>query len=202
MLTLKRNYAEICCSLIILLTISSRLFAADWYVSEFGQNSNSGVSQASPFKNIWKGIQVAQAGDTIFVMDGTYKNSSFNDSKTLGTNPSYLNNNNVVTINKSGNAIDGPITLRNLPGHSPILEFDGAGGIKLNGGVNHIVIEGFRVIGPAQFISYEQAIENRDSAYNNGDPDNGTNHNYFSGRGIYGYGPHNNIVIRNNDCTL
>jgi hypothetical protein len=196
--SIKSILRAISCTFMMILVIPAKLFAADWYVSPSGQDWYSGDSQANPFKNISKGIQVAQAGDTIFVMDGTYRNSNFNYSKILGTNPNYLNNNNVVTINKSGNAVDGPITLRNLPGHSPVIEFDGAGGIKLNADVDYIVIEGFEVIGPAQYISYEQAIANRDSAYNNGDPDNGTNYNYFSGRGIYGFGPHNNIVIRNN----
>ena len=108
-----------------------------------------------------------------------------------GVNPPNLNNQNAVTITKSG------LTLKNAPGHSPVIDFDGAGGIKLNGGVNDTVIDGFEVIGPAASIAYSQAIANRDSAYNNGDPDNGTNHNYFSGRGIYGFGPHNNIIVRN-----
>ena len=82
----------ISCTFIMILVIPAKLFAADWYVSPSGQDWYSGDSQANPFKNISKGIQVAQAGDTIFVMDGTYRNSNFNYSKILGTNPNYLNN--------------------------------------------------------------------------------------------------------------
>ena len=177
-------------SLTLGFVMTNSVIAADWYVSPSGQNWYPG-NQAQPFQTISKAIQEAQSGDTIYVMDGTYRNSNYNFSKTLGVNPPNLNNQNVVTITKSG------LTLKNAPGHSPVIDFDGAGGIKLNGGVNDTVIDGFEVIGPAASIAYSQAIANRDSAYNNGDPDNGTNHNYFSGRGIYGFGPHNNIIVRN-----
>ncbi|MDG2472585.1 MAG: thrombospondin type 3 repeat-containing protein [Pseudomonadales bacterium] len=177
-------------SLTVCFALINSVIAADWYVSPSGQNWYSG-NQAQPFETISKAIQEAQSGDTIYVMDGTYRNSNYNFSKTLGVNPPNLNNQNAVTITKSG------LTLKNAPGHSPVIDFDGAGGIKLNGGINDTVIEGFEVIGPSASIDYSQAIANRDSAYNNGDPDNGTNHNYFAGRGIYGFGPHNNITVRN-----
>lgn len=45
--------------------------ATDYYVSTSGNDSNAGT-QAAPFRTIQKGSEVAQAGDTVHVLPGTY----------------------------------------------------------------------------------------------------------------------------------
>ncbi len=102
------------------LSLSVQAFAADWYVQATGSNANAGDSSSTPFQTIARGISQASAGDTIYVMDGTYRNGNFNTNKQLGVNPMSLNNGAAVNINKSGTA-GNPITLRNLPGHCQAL---------------------------------------------------------------------------------
>ncbi|MDC0623075.1 carbohydrate binding domain-containing protein, partial [Flavobacteriaceae bacterium] len=160
-----------------------------------GSDSNSG-SESSPFKTINKAISESIPGTTILVMDGLYQNNNYG----TGINGTSLNNSPVVNFNQSG-VIGSPITLKNLNGHSPKIQFDGAGGIKFPNGVNNIIVEGFEIEGPSASITYEQAIADREYKIlvSEDDDDNTSyNHNYFSGKGIWGYGPHNNIIIRNN----
>lgn len=48
------------------------VFAANWYVSPSGNDSNNGTSWASAKKTIQAGINAAAATDTVLVADGTY----------------------------------------------------------------------------------------------------------------------------------
>lgn len=187
----------------LLLTATAfNLFAQDYYVAPppFGSDSNLGT-ETDPFATINKGVQVVEPGGTVYVMNGTYQNNGYN---TVSLNP-YTNTNNpaVVTINKSGEP-GNYITLKNYDGHAPKIEFDGGGGIKIANGVNYVIVEGFKIEGPNEAIDYNLAIADRNykvqrfnetgsgTAYNN-------EVNYFSGKGIWGYGPHNNLIIRNNE---
>ena len=174
----------------------SLIRSQELYVSEsIGSDSYSG-SQSSPFKTINKAISESNPGTTILVMDGLYENNNYGS----GLNGTSLNNTAVVNFNQSGT--DGsPITLKNLDGHFPKIQFDGAGGIKFSNGVSNIIVEGFEIEGPSASITYEQAIADRDyKILVSEDNDDNTTYNntYFSGKGIWGYGPHNNIIIRNN----
>ncbi|MBT5922816.1 MAG: hypothetical protein HOH29_03700 [Cellvibrionales bacterium] len=182
------------------LSVTGHVFAADWYVSAAGSNNNSGSSESSPYQTINRGITQASAGDTIYVMDGTYRNANFDTNKQLGVNPSNLSKGAVVNFNKSGTA-GNPITLRNLEGHSPKIEFDGSGGINVSNGTSHIIIEGFEIEGPSQFIDYDQAIANRNYKIlvaEDNDPNTSFGRNYFAGKGIWGYGVHSHVIVRNN----
>ena len=172
------------------------VFSQELYVSQpLGSDSNSG-SESSPFKTINKAISESDPGTTILVMDGLYQNNNYGS----GLNGTSLNNSPVVNFNQSGtNGL--PIILKNLNGHSPKIQFDGAGGIRLPNGANNIIIEGFEIEGPSASITYEQAIADREYKILVAEDDNDNtsyNHTYFSGKGIWGYGPHNNIIIRNN----
>ena len=70
-----------------------------FYVSEIvGVDVNNGLSSSTPFKTINFALNSAEAGDTVFIMDGTY------------TSP--------VNITKSG-AKDKFITIKAYTGHSP-----------------------------------------------------------------------------------
>lgn len=193
MLSIKRFFNRTLISLGFGVLLGVNAYAADWYVSAAGSNGNSGTSQGSPFLTIAAGISAASAGDTIYVMDGVYRNANYGSGAD--------DNGAVVTINKSGNAVNGHITLRNLPGHAPKIQFDGAGGIKFNGNVSYVIVEGFEVEGPSQSITYAQAIADRNYKIlvsEDNDPSTTYDTTKFAGKGIWGFGPHNNVIVRNN----
>ena len=163
-----------------------------------GSDSNNG-SETTPFQTINRAISFVNPGGTIFVMNGTYQNNGYGTVDTA-TNTN-MNNNHVVTINKSGSE-GAYITLKNYPGHSPLIQFDGRGGIVISNNMNYIIIEGFEVVGPGASITYAEAYANREYkvlAASDPNDDINYNHTYFSGKGIWGgYGAHHHIIIRNN----
>lgn len=183
----------------IVILLSTSLHAQDYYVShELGSDGNNGL-ETSPFQTINRAISEVEAGGTVYVMEGTYRNQNYGTvDPSTNTN---MSNPHVVTINKSG-LENNYITLKNYPGHSPVIEFDGKGGIQIANDMNYIIVEGFEVIGPSQAINYDMAMDNR--AYKvavaeDGDDTTNYNHSYFSGKGIWGgYGAHHHIIIRNN----
>ena len=185
-----------------LLIFSSFSFGQDFqdfYVSNsHGQDTNSG-SEFAPFKTINRAISSVNPGGTIYVMQGIYRNNNFGSVNV--SNYTNMSNPHVVTINKSGTE-GNYITLRNYPGDLPKIEFDGKGGILISNNMNYIIIDGFEVEGPSQDINYDMAMANREykvSVAEDDDDSTNYNHNYFSGKGIWGgYGAHHHIIIRNN----
>jgi len=110
-LTLKRNFLAIILSFALQI-----LWAQDYYVSDSNGSDNNSGTIDSPFKTINKGISMVNAGGTVYVMDGVYQNANYGTvDPSTSTN---MNNQHVVTINKSGTE-DAYITLRNYPGHTP-----------------------------------------------------------------------------------
>ena len=196
-----RNYSKLGFRLLSVIILSSVfVFSQDYYVSNsLGSDTNSG-SLSSPFKTINKGVSMVNAGGTVYVMDGIYQNENYG-AVDISTNTN-MNNPHVVNINKSG-AEGSYITLRNYPGDSPKIEFDGQGGILIANNMNYIIIEGFEVEGPSASITYDQAIADRNYKIQlSEDDDESTNYNntYFNGKGIWGgYGAHNNVIIKNNN---
>ena len=193
--------------LVFFLFFTSILYSQNnYYVSSInGSNSNDGLSESSPFLTINKGISQVSEGGTVYVMNGTYRNTGYGSvDPSSNTN---MNNPHVATINKSGSE-GAYITIRNLEGHEPKIEFDGRGGIVISDYMNYIIIEGFEVEGPAANITYDQAIADREYKVLAASDENDNityNHTYFSGKGIWGgYKAHHNIIIRNNkvyNCT-
>ena len=196
-----RNYSKLAFRLLSVIVLNSVfVFSQDYYVSNsLGSDTNSG-SLSSPFKTINKGISMVNAGGTVYVMAGIYQNENYG-AVDISTNTN-MNNPHVVNINKSG-AEGSYITLRNYPGDSPKIEFDGQGGILIANNMNYIIIEGFEVEGPSASITYDQAIADRNYKIQlSEDDDESTNYNntYFNGKGIWGgYGAHNNVIIKNNN---
>ena len=184
----------------LFLFLSTQLvLAQDFYVSDSNGSDNNSGTLESPFKTINKGISMVNAGGTVYVMEGIYQNDNYGTvDPSTNTN---MNNQHVVTINKSGTEGEY-ITLRNYPGHTPKIQFDGRGGIVISNDMNYIIVEGFEVEGPAQDIDYDMAEADRNYKIEMAeDEDDSTNynHSYFGGKGIWGgYGAHHNIIIRNN----
>ena len=193
----RSNFFNHICLIVILLSTFSH--AQDYYVSnELGSDGNDGL-ETSPFQTINRAISEVEAGGTVYVMEGTYRNQNYGTVDV--SNYINMNNPHVVTINKSGTA-GAYITLKNYPGHTPIIQFDGRGGIVISNDMNYIIVEGFEVVGPAASITYAEAYVNREYkvlAASDPDDDINYNHTYFSGKGIWGgYGAHHHIIVRNN----
>lgn len=86
--------------------LKSAVIGIKYYVAKTGKNSNTGTS-ATPFLTIQKGLNVAKAGDTVFVKAGTYQEYvTFQTSGTTG-NPVVLKNysKDVVTIDAQSTRI-------------------------------------------------------------------------------------------------
>jgi len=58
--------------LVVVLLSTNTAFSVKYYISPTGSDTNNG-SQESPFKTISKGASVALAGDTVFVLEGVYR---------------------------------------------------------------------------------------------------------------------------------
>ncbi|MFN0214053.1 MAG: right-handed parallel beta-helix repeat-containing protein [Saprospiraceae bacterium] len=85
-----------CLLIALLLLCSVHLPATTYYVSNAGNNSNSGLSLAQAFLTIQRGADVAVAGDIVLVANGTYAGFDFRNKngtaanrvvfQTIGTN--------------------------------------------------------------------------------------------------------------------
>ncbi len=128
----------------ILVCLFTRAFlsAADYYVSPTGNDSNNGTSPSTPFNTLQRAEWPLQAGDTIWVMNGTHTNTG--TDYILWLNPG-----------DSGTAVK-PTSIRAYPGHTPVLSFTGWGGIGSTE-ASYILIEGLTIVGPAYSITQAQA---------------------------------------------
>jgi parallel beta-helix repeat protein len=88
--------------LIILLTVTN-VYAADYYVSKSGSDSNPGT-EAQPWKTIQKAANTLTAGDTVYIKAGTYKERVIvQNSGTAGNYITYTAySNDTVVIDGSG----------------------------------------------------------------------------------------------------
>ena len=153
-----------------------------------GNDNNDGLTEASAVKNIRQVFSI-MGDDTpnyvntqILVKDGEYNNWRYGQGapdKGAKSNPAAVSIEDVHHL-----------TLSNFPGHSPVIKFDGKGGISIKTS-SFIEISGFEVIGPNQEIDYDLAFADRL-----------LHSDYFSGRGIAVWSG-NNINIHHNkvhDC--
>ena len=113
-----------------------------YYVSPSGSNSNSGTSTGSPWKTITFAISQATAGATIHVLAGTYKE--------------------LVTLNKSGSAAGGSITLLSDPVKAAII--DGTGLTVPNGqnGLVDIANQSYVIVNGFEIRNYKTTNANLD----------------------------------------
>src|SRR5580704_14598514 len=117
-------------ALVILLAWASAAFGqpnSSLYVSRAGDDSNPGT-QTAPWRTVQHAVDTVRAGGTVNVRRGVYEE--------------------LVTINASGNATDGFITLRSYPGETAVLEAEhftpsGRSGVLTISNKSYIRIEGF-----------------------------------------------------------
>jgi parallel beta-helix repeat protein len=125
-----------------------------YYVSSIIGNDQSSGSKKSPFATLQKAADVAEAGDTVLVMPGSYSN----------VDPSQ----NVVTISKSGKA-GAPITFKAFDSRNkPVINVRNYQGIQILG--SYVNIDGFVVAGNRkefENLTVEQvdAIQKADGRY-------------------------------------
>ena len=99
-----------------------------YYVSVSGNDQSNGTGAATAFKTFKKALSVANPGDTILAKGGVYSEK--------------------VTFSKSG-AAGAPITLKNAPGETPVL--DGTGITAADEGMinlyskSYITVSGFEI---------------------------------------------------------
>ncbi|MBE8991861.1 choice-of-anchor D domain-containing protein, partial [Nostoc sp. LEGE 12450] len=133
---------------------------ATYYVSGTGNDKSNGLSQGDAFRSLQKAADLVKAGDTVYVMNGTY------------TSP-YSN---ILSItNKQGTA-NAPITFKALPGHKPVLEANAKNWQAISIiGSTYIAIEGLTLVGNRDNINLEYALNEKDNL----------NNPTTSGNGIY-----------------
>ena len=119
-------------TLVILLACVSGAFGqpnSSFYVAPTGNDSNPGT-QAAPWRTIQHAADTARAGSTVNVRGGIYEE--------------------LVSINASGNATDGFITVRSYPGETAVLEAahltpsERSGVLTINS-KSYVRIEGFEI---------------------------------------------------------
>ena len=126
-----------------------------YYVSPSGNNWNKdngwGLSPSKPFKSIQFAVNNKAECQTIYVMEGTYRNNNYGQSK----------NNNAKIVNLKSNL---KILADPNASNMPLLQFDGAGGIfggSVSNPVSNIEIGGLEIEGPNADITYDMAMADR-----------------------------------------
>eukprot|EP00586_Coscinodiscus_wailesii_P001337 CAMPEP_0172488786 /NCGR_PEP_ID=MMETSP1066-20121228/18518_1 /TAXON_ID=671091 /ORGANISM="Coscinodiscus wailesii, Strain CCMP2513" /LENGTH=651 /DNA_ID=CAMNT_0013256243 /DNA_START=59 /DNA_END=2014 /DNA_ORIENTATION=- len=133
--------------------------------NDWSMENGWGLSTDKPFKTIQHAVDRRGACQTIYVMEGVYRNNYYGQS--------YNHNNKVVDIR---GVSDLKILAHPNVTSRPILEFDGPGGIfggSVSNPISNIEIAGLEIRGPNEAISYEEAMANRL-----------IKRTYYTGRGI------------------
>ncbi|WP_130733892.1 T9SS type A sorting domain-containing protein [Flavobacterium sp. J27] len=174
-------------SFLFLLLISKTIFATNYYIDPVnGNNSYNGLTEVTAKQTLtWFSYNTTflQPGDTVFLMNGTYTASGFA----------------ILALRASGTTTN-PITFKNYPGHTPILQMNDFQwhAIHLGEGIHDIIIDGLRIRGNAATIDLTDALNQPASCGNpSGSPDP-----KFNGNGITIDGRTNDalvhhIIVRN-----
>lgn len=121
-----------------------------WFVSKSGSDANDGLSEGKPLLTIQNAANKSNPSDTILVTNGTYTNPDQND--------------NVVTMNRSGTA-NAWIALMAYPGQKPKIQARNWQGISVQ--ASYILVEGFEVEGNRDQVTLDYALSEKN---NNGNP--------------------------------
>jgi len=161
-----------------------------YYVKEGATAGNNGLSVDKPFATIQNAADVVQPGDSVFVMEGTYRNTGTGDA---------------VVLRRTGTP-EHWIVFTNYQNDKPKLSFNGYQGFQLNPGSAYIRIQGFDIEGNNANITLAEATNQPGSCDNPGLtplPKYNGNGISLSGRNGGNFRPHH-IVIANNvvhDCA-
>ncbi|AUB38166.1 Ca2+-binding protein, RTX toxin-related [Nostoc flagelliforme CCNUN1] len=129
-----------------------------YYVSGTGSDKNDGLNQGEAFRTLQKAADLVAAGDTVYVMNGTYTNI-------------YPN---ILSISDKHGTANAPITFTAYPGHTPVLEAstNNWNAISITGS-SYVVIEGLTLVGARDETTLEYALEHKDNLSNPATSGNG-----------------------------
>lgn len=126
-----------------------------YYVSGVGSDSNDGLSTNTAFLTLQHAAGVAQPGDTVYAMNGTYTNSC----------PSC----SVLDITVPGTA-NAWITYKAYSGQTPVISFNGWEGVFFEPTAAYVEVNGFTIIGNNANVTLAgalaQSLTSPDPAYN------------------------------------
>ncbi|MEH2434120.1 MAG: choice-of-anchor D domain-containing protein [Nostoc sp.] len=137
-----------------------------YYVSGTGSDKNDGLNQGSAFRTLQKAGDLVKAGDTVYVMNGTYTNI-------------YPN---ILNISDKHGTANAPITFTAYPGDTPVLEAhtNNWNAISITGS-SYVVINGLTLVGSRDETTLEYALEHKDNLGNPATSGNGINVTYIDG---------------------
>ncbi|MCC5660534.1 choice-of-anchor D domain-containing protein [Nostoc sp. XA010] len=137
-----------------------------YYVSGTGSDKNDGLKEGSAFRTLQKVGDLVKAGDTVYVMNGTYTNI-------------YPN---ILSISNKHGTASTPITFTAYPGHTPVLETHEKNwnAISITGS-SYVVINGLTLVGARDETTLEYALEHKDNLKNPATSGNGINVTYIDG---------------------
>jgi parallel beta-helix repeat protein len=146
-----------------------------------GNNSYSGLSPDKAFKTLQKAAGLTVAGDTVFVMNGTYRKDASWSSD--------------VVIEESSGTESAWIVWINYPGHKPKISFDCWRGFSIKG--SYVEVNGLTIQGNNSNLTLEEALNQPKSCAN----PSGSFDARFNGNGISADGRSGNryhhITIKN-----
>ncbi|MBW4430133.1 MAG: right-handed parallel beta-helix repeat-containing protein, partial [Nostoc desertorum CM1-VF14] len=154
-----------------------------YYVSGTGNDKNDGLNEGGAFRTLQKAADLVQAGDTVYVMNGTYTNI-------------YAN---VLSLSNKHGSASAPITFTAYPGHKPVLEArkNNWNAISITGS-SYVVIEGLTLMGARDEITLEYALQQKDNLNNPATSGNGINVTYINGAQKQ---RSHHITIKNNNVS-
>jgi hypothetical protein len=127
-----------------------------YYVSGSGSDSADGLSAVTAFLTLQHAANLTQPGDTVYVMNGTYTNSSCASC-------------DVLDISIPGTPSSW-ITYQAYPGQSPLISFNGWEGILFTPTAAYIEVNGFSIQGNNYNVTLQEAqnqsTTNPDPIYN------------------------------------
>ncbi|NWF51393.1 MAG: discoidin domain-containing protein, partial [Ignavibacteriaceae bacterium] len=137
-------------SLILVLLFSSIALSTNYYVDKSHPNSsdNNPGTETQPWKTIQKGVDVAVAGDTVFVKYAVY--------------------NEQITLQRSGDAANGYIVFKGIGSQKPVIDGSGKGQMLIywfgtsDGGFqkNYVVFDNFEVVDATKWAFWIQGDHN------------------------------------------
>ena len=171
--------------LMVFITTTFTSNSTNYYVNaSAGNNSNSGLSVEKALKTLQKAADKTAAGDTVFVLNGTYLKD-------------YPGSSDVVIENSSGTS-EKWIVWINYPGHKPVISFDCWRAFNIQG--SYIEVNGITVKGNNSNLTLQQALNQPKSCANPA----GSYDGRFNGNGISVDGRNGNRFhhFRIKNCTV
>jgi hypothetical protein len=129
-----------------------------WYVAPKGELSSEAGTREQPFTSVDAASDLAQPGDTVYFLEGTYQNPSYGVLNASGTREIWEKDDEIIKINNLHGTAEAPITYAAEPGAHVILQYDGAGAIVARAS-SYLNFEGFDIRGPASSVSLQETLD-------------------------------------------